>query len=134
MKLITRNTDYAVRAICYMAKKRCGVVSVTELVRELGIPRPFLRKILQALSGSGLVSSRKGVGGGFTLEVSPDRIKLSDIIRIFQGGFSLNECLFKEAPCPNRKVCPLKKRLDAVERRAAAEIGAITIVSLLKGA
>jgi Rrf2 family protein len=119
--------------VCYLAGRRHEVVPVTELVEKLGIPRPFLRKILQALSSRGLIASRKGVGGGFSLAVDPGRVRLADMIRIFQGRFSLNECLFKQAPCPNRKACPLKKRLDAIERRAAEEIGSITIGALLKG-
>ena len=50
MKLITREIDYAVRAIIYLAEKKYGVVSVAELVDELGITRPFLRKIMQILA------------------------------------------------------------------------------------
>jgi len=131
MKLMTRNTDYAVRAICHMAAKPQGVISVTELVDELKIPRPFLRKILQMLSKSGLVTSYKGIGGGFRLEAKPDKIYLSDIIKVFQGDFTLNECFFKKKVCPNRQTCILKKRIDLIERRAQEEIGAITIGSLI---
>ncbi len=134
MKMMTRNTDYAVRAICYMAGKPQGVISVTELVKELKIPRPFLRKILQTLTKSGLAKSYKGVGGGFKLAVAPDKIYLADIIKVFQGKFTLNECFFKKDICPNRRTCPLKKRIDSIERRAQEEIGAITIGSLLSGA
>lgn len=132
MKLMTRNTDYAVRAICYMAGKSRGVISVTELVKELKIPGPFLRKILQLLTKSGLARSYKGVGGGFRLAVKPDKIYLSDIIRIFQGKFTLNECFFKKELCPNRRTCVLKKRIDSIEQRAQEEVGAITIGSLIK--
>jgi len=134
MKLMTRNTDYAVRAVCYMAAKPQGVISVTELVKELSIPRPFLRKILQLLTKSGLVQSYKGVGGGFKLAVTPDKIYLADIIKVFQGKFTLNECFFKKEICPNRRTCPLKKRIDSIEQRAQKEIGAITIRSLLREA
>jgi Rrf2 family protein len=132
MKMITRSTDYAVRAVCRMAKKDKGVISVTELVRELGIPRPFLRKILQTLNRYGLVRSYKGIGGGFSLARNPDKIRLADIIAVFQGPFRMNECIFKKRLCPNRKTCPLKKRVDEIERRASREIGLITIGSLLR--
>ncbi len=132
MKILTRDTDYAVRAICYMAKRPEGVISVTELVEELGMPRPFLRKILQKLNKSGLARSYKGIGGGFSLAVDPGKIYLADLIKIFQGPFKMNECVFKKKLCPNRSTCPLKKRIDKIEERVTREIGSITIGSLLK--
>lgn len=132
MKLLTRNTDYAVRAICYMAKKPQGVISVTELVSELGMPRPFTRKILQRLNKSGLARSYKGIGGGFSLAVAPGRISLADIIKVFQGPLKINECVFKKKLCPNRATCPLKRRIDRIERRATDELESITIGALLK--
>ena len=133
MKLMTRNTDYAVRAVCYMAKKPQGVISVTELVKKLKIPRPFLRKILQMLTKSGLAKSYRGIGGGFALAVSPGEIFLADLMKVFQGQVSLNECIFKKKVCPHKKTCPLKRRIDAIELRAQEEIGSITILSLMEG-
>lgn len=132
MKLLTRNTDYAVRAICYMAKKRAGVISVTELVKALRMPRPFLRKILQILNKEGVVASYKGIGGGFRLAMKPDRIYLADLIRIFQGPVRFNECIFRKEICPNTRVCPLKKKIDSIGRYVENEIGSITIGSLMK--
>lgn len=131
MKLLTRNTDYAVRAICYMAKRAEGVISVTELVKALKIPRPFLRKILQLLSREGIVRSYKGVGGGFALGISAKKIYLIDLIRIFQGPLKVNECIFKRRICPNVRVCPLKKKIDAIGQHVESELKAITIGSLI---
>ena len=132
MKLLTRNTDYAVRAMCYMAKRGQGVISVTELVKALKIPRPFLRKILQALGRKGIVRSSKGVGGGFGLAVPANRIYLVDLIEALQGPFSINECIFKRKLCPNVRACPLKKKIDAIGRYVESELRSITIGSLLK--
>jgi Rrf2 family protein len=134
MRLITRSTDYAIRAVCYMAKEQKGVVSVTELTRALRMPRPFLRKILQSLTKDGLVRSYKGIGGGFELAVPAGRIRVADIVRVFQGPLALNECFFKKRACPNRRTCPLKKRLDGIARRAEDELGSITVRELIKGA
>jgi Rrf2 family protein len=130
--MMTRNTDYAVRAICHMARKGGGVISVTALFGELKIPRPFLRKILQTLGRKGLVRSSRGLGGGFELAVSPDKIFVADIIEAFQGPFSINECIFKRKACPNTKECPLKKRMDRISERVESELRSITIGSLIK--
>ena len=131
MKLITRDTDYAVRALCFMAQKKDDVISVTELVGRLRIPRPFLRKILQVLNKRGLLRSYKGVGGGFILADPPDKIFLVDLIKIFQGPFRLNECLFKKRICPERSSCMLRQKIDIVEEKVISELKDITIASLL---
>ena len=97
MKLLSRNTDYAVRALCYIANEKKRIVSVTELVKALKIPRPFLRKILQTLNREGILESHKGVGGGFKLARRSGSINLVELIEAFQGPFKANECFFKKS-------------------------------------
>ena len=131
VKLITRNTDYAMRALCYIAKQKGESVSAAEMVAELKIPRPFLRKILQSLSSEGLLRSSKGQGGGFSLAHPRDKILLTDLIRIFQNTIQLNECMFKKKICPNRNTCMLKKEIDAIEQEVFKRLRGITIASLV---
>ena len=132
MKLITRDTDYAIRAVCYISRKRDKITSVSELVRELKIPRPFLRKILQRLNKEKLLKSHKGQGGGFILAISPDKLSLIGLINIFQGQLKLNECLFKRNICPNTRNCALKRKLDTMEKYVVKGLRSITIASLLR--
>lgn len=131
MKLITRDTDYAVRALGYIASRKSRTITVRQLSAALKMPQPFLRKILQTLHRNGLLKSRKGRGGGFELGLSPERIYLTDVIEIFQGAFRLNECLFKKDICPNTKRCALKKKLDEIERYVLQELKSITVAHLL---
>jgi Rrf2 family protein len=132
MKLITRDTDYAIRAICYIAKHKKEIISVANLVKELKIPRPFLRKILQKLNKKKLLKSHKGIGGGFALSRPPKKIMLVDLIKIFQGNVKFCEHIFKKGICPHIRTCALKKRLDLVEKHVVSELKSITIKSLSK--
>ena len=132
MKLITRDTDYALRALCLIAKNREKIVSVSELVEKLKIPRAFLRKILQALNKKGVLKSYKGAGGGFLLAKPANKIFLVDLIEVFQGPFSLNECFFKKMPCANVRSCSLRKRLEGIEKVIIRKLRRINIASLLK--
>lgn len=133
MKLLTRNTDYGIRALCFIAKDKDRIVDVPRLVKVLKMPRPFLRKILQRLTKEGFVISYKGVGGGFSLAIPASRLYIVEVAEAFQGPINLNECFFKKELCPNRKVCPLKRRIDKVERYILSELGSITIAELIKG-
>ena len=132
MKLITRNTDYAVRALCCIAEQKQEVISADRLVKSLDMPRPFLRKILQILNKEGLLNSTKGKGGGFALALSPGKITLTDVMKIFQGPIRLNECKFKKSYCPYISDCLLKKKIDEIEKEVIAKLKAITIASITK--
>ena len=132
MKLITRNSDYAVRALCCIAEQKQEVISADQLVRSLEMPRPFLRKILQTLNKEGLLNSSKGKGGGFTLAISPEKISLIDVMKIFQGTIRLNECKFKKSDCPHISDCLLKKKIDEIEKEVIFKLRAINIESILK--
>ena len=132
MKLITRNTDYAVRALCCIAEQKQEVISADQLVKSLKMPRPFLRKILQTLNKEGLLNSSKGKGGGFTLTISPGKITLTDVMKIFQGPLKLNECKFRKSDCPYVSDCFLKKKIDEIEKEVIAKLKAITITSIIK--
>jgi len=132
MKLIARNTDYALRAICYIAKQD-KIVTVTELVRVLGVPRPFMRKILQLLNKKKILESYKGQAGGFKLRLLPKEIYIIQIIRIFQGQVGLNECFLKKDICPNKGKCILRKKIRTIENSVLRQLKEINIASLIEG-
>jgi len=114
-----------------MVKNKKEVVSASYLAKFLGVPKPFLRKALQILNDNGVLSSFKGRGGGFSLAKEPKNIFLWDIMRIFQGRFSLNECFLRKRLCPNIKKCLLRKKIRRIEDYVASQLKGITIDSLL---
>jgi len=132
MKLITRDTDYAVRALVYIAKQKKKIISAKELVKILRIPKPFLRKILQRLNKAKLLKSYKGKGGGFKLLGSPQGIRLTDLIELSQGDIKLNTHMLKNSLCPHIKTCVLRRKLNEIERHVISELRKITIASLAK--
>ncbi|MBL7131998.1 MAG: Rrf2 family transcriptional regulator [Candidatus Omnitrophica bacterium] len=133
MKLITRDTDYALRALMFIAKQKERMVSVSDLVEKLKIPRPFLRKLLQILNIKGLLDSHKVKGGGFMLAAVSRKISLLNLMEIFQGKMKLSDYTFKGKRCPHIKTCRLKKKLDDIERSVIADLKSINIASLIRG-
>lgn len=131
MKLITRDTDYAIRAICLIAKRKDEVVAVKDMVKCLNIPKPFLRKILQILNKEGILNSYKGVGGGFTLAVPAGKINIAGLIEIFQGPIKISDHKLKKRMCPDARICVLKKKLDVIEKDVIEKLKSITIKSII---
>lgn len=92
---ISARTDYAIRALLTLAeaeRDRAGgdeahtpAVSVEVLVREQGLPRKFLEAIVADLRRGGLVTSRRGPGGGYVLGRPADEITLGDVFRTVDG-------------------------------------------------
>lgn len=132
MKLITRDTDYALRAVCFIAKNKERLYPVSSLVKNLRIPGPFLRKLLQVLHNKGILNSFKGKGGGFSLAKPPEYIFLTDIMHIFQGEFCLNECSLGKGICPHTKDCPLRERILRIEKYVRKELSSVAVASLIK--
>ncbi len=134
MKILNRDTDYAIRALLYMAKAPQQISSVKALVDDLRMPRAFSRRLLQVLSREGILQSSKGKGGGFRFKKSPARIKLKDLVEIFQRGFIETRCIFRKKTCPDTATCPLRQKIRGIEKKVIDELAAVSIANLIKGA
>jgi len=135
MKFIARDTDYAIKSLVFMArsfrKKARGVITVDEIVEELRLPERFTRRILQRLAKKKILSSYKGKDGGFSFLRSPNKIRLKDVIEVFQGKIDLTNCMLKKRSCPDIKACTLRKKLKKINLLISKELDNITIASLL---
>lgn len=121
MKLITKNTDYAVRALVYLANEDKDFISSREIAEKNHIPLIFMRRILQALTQSGIVETREGVTGGVRLARDPKTISITEVIRIFQGDVIISECLVRKRPCLYVRRCALRRELKRIEQQLVQE-------------
>lgn len=106
--LITRATEYAIRAVLYLAKQPSGeIVLKKDICQTQNITPAFLTKILQPLIKAGIVGSQRGVGGGFFLARSPERITLLDVVEAEEGPIYINQCLMGDGTCERDTFCPV---------------------------
>jgi Rrf2 family protein len=135
MRFITRDTDYALRALLFMAKEvkknKAKIIDVKKIVAREKLPAALLRRILQKLANNKILKSYKGKGGGFSFLKSPDRITAVEIINIFQGDLDLTHCFLGTKICPNRAKCSLRKKIKNINSVVNKEFNKITISSLL---
>ncbi len=88
--MLSKKTEYALSALSYLASRyRQGPASSADIALHKKIPTKFLSNILVDLRKAGLVDSKKGKGGGYFLNISPEYINLSEIICLFNGPVSL---------------------------------------------
>ncbi|MDP2859740.1 MAG: Rrf2 family transcriptional regulator [Bacillota bacterium] len=130
MEVIKRDTDYAFRALVYLALRHPQVVSARELADRQGIPMAFLQKLLQKLTRAGLVRSRRGAQGGFTLVKEPGEVTAEDVVEAVQGQIAMNRCLLGETDCENAGSCPVKRRLEGIQRDVKKALQGVTLQEL----
>jgi len=132
---ISRETEYAVRCIYFLARDPARVTGIDEMARTLQIPRSFLAKILQKLAREGFVRSTRGARGGFRLAREPAAIRLYDIFVLTEGPAAAgNGCAVSKAVCGLDGFCVLhpfwiKIRRDLtrlLKERTAAELDVVS--------
>ncbi|MBU1999387.1 MAG: Rrf2 family transcriptional regulator [Candidatus Omnitrophota bacterium] len=132
MKLITKNSDYAIRAMLALANSKKCFLSARQISKEQNVPYQFLRVILRKLIRNNMVFSREGINGGFKINVDPKKVSITDIIKIFQGNVQLSECMFRRRLCVNRARCILRKEIRRVEQVVEKEFRGITLGRLVR--
>lgn len=132
MTLMTKDSDYAIRALSFLAKHNEAPASVTEIAETLQIPYAFLRKIMQELTKQGILRSSKGKGGGFSLSRDPDQIYVADIIDIFQGAIRLQHCHANRDRCVDFPNCRLKDTLGDIEAYVQSVLQSVTLRQLIQ--
>jgi Rrf2 family protein len=100
---ITRQADYAIRAVRYLAKQWPNTApkpaATSTVAREMKIPPSFLAKIISQLSIAGLLRTSRGARGGVTLARDPAEISLLDVVEAIDGPILLNECVGNPGKC-----------------------------------
>ena len=133
MKLITKNADYSIRAILYMAKRPDQTYSVSGLSSKLGLPNPYLRKILQIMSVKGALLSLKGKKGGFRLSRGFKELTVAGIMQAFDSGMTMTNCMIKKKICHNHWTCPLREQIGRIEKDVLMKLRGLKIKDLMKG-
>jgi Rrf2 family protein len=106
---ITRQADYAVRAMLYLARLGPNQRAATsQVAHEQKIPPSFLAKIISQLSIAGLLHTSRGARGGVTLARDPKEINLLEVIEAIDGPITLNECAGENGACAFDNDCPLR--------------------------
>lgn len=105
---ITRQADYAIRAVLYLAQLGPNQRAATSTVaQEKRIPPSFLAKIISQLSIAGLLHTSRGARGGVSLARDPKDISLLDVVEAIDGPILLNECVSDAGTCTFEDDCPL---------------------------
>jgi FeS assembly SUF system regulator len=129
---LTHLADYAVVLMTAAARRDAGArLSATELAGETGVPLPTAQKLMGQLAVSGLLTSVRGAGGGFTMARPATDISLADIVEAVEGPISLTMCSDGiNHDCALDKHCRVKPHMGIVGAKVRGALGAVSLQEL----
>lgn len=107
--------------------KSSQYVSIATIAREKQIPTKFLSQIALDLKKAGILTSREGVSGGYSLAKDPNKIRLLDVLKILEGELMEGKCFEEGHECS----CGAGEMWQEVKKQIEATIGKKTIADLV---
>jgi FeS assembly SUF system regulator len=130
---LTHLADYAVVMMTAAARRQAGDrLSAAALAEETGVPLPTAQKLMGKLASSGLLTSVRGAGGGFTLARPGPEISLADIIEAVEGPIAMTQCSGSDeaSDCALDAHCRVKPHMNLVSNAVRGALGAVSLQSL----
>lgn len=134
MLSLTRKTDYALVALVSLAERASQPQCARELSDRLRLPQAALRNILKDLTRHGLLTSRQGTAGGYSLARSAREISLTEVIQAIEGPARLTPCCsptsLGDDACRREDACRIKATVRNLNRRLNGFLTDITLDDL----
>ena len=136
--MISKKTKYGLHSLIYLAKHyNEGSVLIADLAREERIPKKFLEAILLELKKHGILKSKKGKGGGYSLSKPPSEIEMGQIIRILSGPLAPVACVSKTAyrkcdECYDENSCGIRLMMTDVRDAIANILDKTSLADVLR--
>jgi Rrf2 family protein len=130
---LSKKGEYALKAMIHLSLNYDkSTVQIHEISQKERIPEKFLELILLELKNAGLLQSKRGIGGGYSLIKPPDEITLAEVIRIIDGPLAPLNCVstWAHVACPDQAKCRLQKVMLDVRNAIADILEGITVADV----
>ncbi len=128
--LLTRQTDYSLRFLMYLALNDARNVTIREVAQTFKEPRNHLMKISQAWARHRYIRTIRGRGGGLRLARAPNAVNLRDVVWDMENTLEIIDC--HNPLCPIAGNCVLKKALMEARDHFLAALGKYTLADLVR--
>lgn len=116
---ISAKGEYAAKAVLHLSLKYPEIVTIHDIAERHHIPLKYLEHILASLKRAGILESRRGVKGGYTLARKPAQISVGEVLRTVDGKFSQSSCIEVDLrspyTCPESDSCGLRQVWQEVQ-------------------
>ncbi len=132
MLRISKLTDYATVVLSFMARSPLDTCSAAKISERLDIGQPTVSKILKLLAHGNLLSAQRGVNGGYTLALPPERISVAQIIDAMEGiPVGLTECSSVPGVCSQERGCAIRGNWQKISLAVRGALEGVTLADLV---
>ena len=125
--------EYALRALAELARHQGqGPTPLSQVAAAQNISHDYLEQIVARLRQAGLVESRRGVHGGYSLTRVPAQITVGDILRGLEGAIVPVACVSNEGPCGREAGCATRLVWERVRDTLVETLDGITLADLVE--
>lgn len=106
--MLSTTSEYALRSLTYLASQPKGTAILgRDLAEQCEIPANYLSKILLSLRNAGIINAVRGSRGGYSLHREPNKVRLIDVVELFEGTRAKPECFLGiNKKCSDVNPCP----------------------------
>lgn len=131
--MLSRSSEYAIRALTFLARQNDGRHHLSrDMAEELGLPAPFLGKVLQPLVTRGVLHSQRGRSGGFRLARPAHEVTLIEIVDAQETLGPAETCLLGQSECSDATACPLHTYWKAASGAFRERLVRTTLADLVR--
>lgn len=136
MRTLSKKTQYTLRALYSLSRSYGqGPTLSAKIAKEESIPQDFLENILLSLKREGLVSSKKGKGGGYALLLPPEEVTIGHVIRLVEGPLAPLPCASEKAyrkcdECVDDRICGTRMVMREVRDAMATILDQTTLAQV----
>jgi FeS assembly SUF system regulator len=125
---ISRLTDYGIVLMSHMAAHPDETHNAAEIALTARLPVPTVSKLLRQLAHEGLLTSHRGVKGGYSLARRPEEISVATIIRVLEGPIALTACVTDlPGECEHEAQCPVRGHWNRINHAVREALDGISL-------
>lgn len=135
--MLSKKAKYGLHALAMLAREQGnGPTLISDISSAESIPHKFLELILLDLKRKGILQSKKGKGGGYTLGRPPALITVGEVIRALDGPLALLPCVSNSAyqrceECVDELTCGIRIVMKEVRDATATILDGTTLEDLV---
>ena len=129
MLKMTRHADYGIMLLTHVAGQPEGSVhTARDLSKDTHVPLPMVSKVLKTLARSGLLTSHRGVKGGYQLARRPQDVTLAEVIGVLDGPIGVTDCI--SGDCLQSRWCPVERNWRKINTVITHALSGITLADM----
>lgn len=132
MLRISKLADYGTVVMVYLAKHPHTLCNARDIASHTHLSVPTVSKILKRLTGAGLLSSVRGVAGGYRLQRAATEISVSQIIFALEEHRGITECSLEPNDCSLQGVCAIQGNWRLISRAIETALDSVNLEALAK--